>query len=316
MDVFIVLHLLFCSRRAVCLNVSVAPERMCFYCKCPQMTKPPCASHPAGSGLGHSLSWAQLQRKLQREWFILLLKWAKTLHPTGVTNQLSPLNCSILVAWHLVIMESKLKWLVISTQCLKYQPGNHSSGMDLWALKPCNCQVPVEKLCLCRGIVRPWSLVWCFGCHCNAFKILCGLNRMPCKAFKVLQLQMKRWLNPQAGVQQRALLSIWLSCFACHLLLLNEHQHWFPYRPAVLLLLSVIEQHGLISIEKFIINIPDIVSWTVYVVQVSICLWLCWTLLSSLACANIFRRENENVIYHWHKILTGSSITSSAENIK
>lgn len=34
-DVFIVLHLLFCSRRAVCLNVSVAPERMWFYCECP-----------------------------------------------------------------------------------------------------------------------------------------------------------------------------------------------------------------------------------------------------------------------------------------
>lgn len=47
MDIFIVLHFLFWSRRAVCLNLPVAPERMWFYCKCPGMTTSPSVSPSA-----------------------------------------------------------------------------------------------------------------------------------------------------------------------------------------------------------------------------------------------------------------------------
>lgn len=118
------------------------------------MTKSPCVSYPAVTGLGHSFRCPQLKNKVQTEWFISLIEWAKSVHPfrynqPAVTNKL--LNYSSLASWDSGI---QIK-IVFSTHCLKKHPGNYTSGIALWTPTPWSCKLSVEAVSLLMNSQNP-----------------------------------------------------------------------------------------------------------------------------------------------------------------
>lgn len=156
------------------------------------------------------------------------------------------------------------------------------------------------------------------------------LHRVPWRPIAVLNsnLNIKKWINQDlwgCSAGDSSCNHFWPSCHwvvTCYFWVGTHSGVALEKKASVLI---SIEPHSSFIIISYWakqlsilenLNRPDKASWTVHVVQVSICLWLLWTLLSSLVSANTFRTENEKVICLWYKILMGSSNASSVQNFK